>query len=99
VAIRHLVLLRLTSESNEADRRAIESAFAALPAQISGITAFEWGTDVSPEGLSKGFTHAFVVTFADAAARDAYLPHPAHLAFVEKLKPCLADVLVFDYAI
>ena len=99
MAIRHLVLLRLTSETSEAARRAIESAFAALPAQIGGITAFEWGTNVSPEGLSKGFTHAFAVTFADAAARDAYLPHPAHLAFVEKLKPCLADVLVFDYAI
>ncbi|HUL63644.1 MAG TPA: Dabb family protein [Burkholderiaceae bacterium] len=99
MAIRHLVLLRLTSDTKEADRRAIESAFAALPAQIDGITAFEWGTDVSPEGLSKGFTHAFALTFADAAARDAYLPHPAHRAFVEKLKPCLADVLVFDYAI
>jgi hypothetical protein len=99
VAIRHLVLLRLTSDTNAADRRAIESAFAALPAQIAGITAFEWGTDVSPEGLSKGFTHAFALTFADAAARDAYLPHPVHLAFVAKLKPRLADVLVFDYAI
>src|SRR5215831_17260998 len=99
MAIRHLVLLRFAGDARETDRRAIESGFAALPDQIDGITAFEWGTDVSPEGLSKGFTHAFALTFADAAARDAYLPHPAHLAFVAKLKPCLADVLVFDYAI
>jgi len=99
MAIRHLVLLRFASDTREADRRAIESAFAALPEKIDGITAFEWGIDVSPEGLSKGFTHAFALTFTDAAARDAYLPHPAHRAFVEQLKPCLADVLVFDYEI
>jgi hypothetical protein len=99
MAIRHLVLLRFAENTPAAERRGLESAFAALPAQIDGITGFEWGTDVSPEGLSKGFTHAFTVTFADAAARDAYLPHPAHTAFVARLKPWLADVLVFDYVV
>jgi hypothetical protein len=99
MAIRHLVLLRFANDTPAATRRDIEAAFAALPQQIDGITAFEWGTDVSPEGLAKGFTHAFAVTFADAAARDAYLPHPAHQAFVARLQPCLADVLVFDYAV
>jgi hypothetical protein len=40
-----------------------------------------------------------VVTFVDAAARDAYQPNEQHQAFVERLKPCLADVLVVDYAL
>jgi len=99
VAIRHLVLLRFAPETPDTERRGIEAAFAALPTQIDGITAFEWGTNVSPEGLAKGFTHAFVLTFADTAARDAYLPHPAHLAFVARLRPCLADVLVLDFIV
>ncbi|HEU0204100.1 MAG TPA: Dabb family protein [Burkholderiaceae bacterium] len=99
MAIRHLVLLRFVDGTSAAERSRIEQAFAALPAQIGGISAFEWGTDVSPEGLSKGFTHAFVVTFVDTAARDAYLPHPAHEAFVAGLKPCLAEVLVVDYVV
>ena len=99
MAIRHLVLLRFANETPPVERAGIETAFEALPAQIGGITAFEWGTDLSPEGLSKGFTHAFLLTFADAAARDAYLPHPAHQAFVRRLKPYLDDVLVLDYAI
>lgn len=99
MAIRHIVLLRFSDNTSAAERRGIEVAFAALPAQIGGITAFEWGTNVSPEGLSKGFTHAFVLTFEDAAARDAYLPHRAHLDFVARLKPFLADVLVVDYAV
>lgn len=35
--------------------------------------------------------------FVDLAARDAYLPHEKHLAFVAYLKPYLADVPVIDY--
>jgi len=97
--IRHLVLLRFTNDTPDAERREIESAFAALPAQIADITGFEWGINNSPEGLAKGFTHAFAVTFETAAARDAYLPHPAHVAFVARLKPRLGDVLVLDYAV
>jgi hypothetical protein len=99
MALRHLVLLRFKNDTPPSARADIETAFAALPAQIGGITAFEWGTNVSPEGLAKGFTHAFAFTFTDAAARDAYLPHPAHQAFVAQLKPHLADVLVFDYPV
>ena len=57
------------------------------------------GTDNSPEGLAKGFTHCFNLTFADDVARAVYLPHPDHLAFVEILKPTLDDVLVLDYAV
>ena len=53
----------------------------------------------SPEGLAKGFTHCFNLSFADEAARAAYLPHPDHLAFVAQLKPALDDVLVFDYTV
>ena len=62
------------------------------------IADLEWGPAASPEGLDKGYTHAFFVSFASAADRDAYLPHPEHLAFVERLKPWLADALVLDYA-
>jgi quinol monooxygenase YgiN len=95
--LRHLVLLKFKAETTAAQVRAIEQAFAALPARIDAVKALEWGTDVSPEGLAKGYTHAFLLSFADAAGRDAYLPHPAHQAFVAQLQPLLADVLVIDY--
>jgi len=97
--IRHIVLLRFKPETPPGEVAACMTAFAALPSKIAGITAFESGADISPEGLAKGFSHVAVVTFADAAARDAYLPHPAHEAFVAQLKPWLDDVLVFDYAL
>ena len=99
MALRHLVLLRFKDETPAATQAALEQEFVALPQHIGGISAFEWGLDESPEPLSKGLTHIFNVTFVDAAARDAYLPHPVHQAFVERLKPWLADLLVLDYPV
>lgn len=95
--LRHVVLFRFKPDAERAAIAAIEAAFADLPQHIETIRAFEWGLNNSPEGLDKGFTHAFVVTFENEAGRDAYLPHPAHDAFVAQLKPLLDDVLVIDF--
>lgn len=95
--LRHVVLFKFKDGTAAADVTAIEDAFRALPAQIDAIQDFEWGTDVSVEGKAEGYTHCFLVTFADAAARDIYLPHPAHKAFGQVLRPHLDKVLVFDY--
>jgi hypothetical protein len=97
--IRHVVLLKFSDEAGSARRAGLANAFAALPSQITQVRSFEWGLNVSPEQLDKGFTHCFTLTFDDEAARDAYLLHPAHQAFVGELKPWLADVLVVDYAV
>jgi quinol monooxygenase YgiN len=95
--LRHVVLFRFRPDAEPEAIHHIEAAFAALPDRIEHIRGFEWGRNTSPEGLDKGFTHAFVVSFTDEADRDAYLPHPAHQAFVARLKPLLDDVLVIDY--
>jgi hypothetical protein len=97
--IRHLVLLKFKAETAPAQLKSIEAAFAALASKISAVQSLEWGTNNSPEGLAKGFTHCFNLTFADETSRATYLPHPEHLAFVELLKPALDDVLVLDYAV
>ena len=73
--IRHVVLCRFRKD---ADVAAIFAAITGLKQKIPGILAVSCGKDNSPEGLQKGFTHGFTVDFADAAARDAYLPHPDH---------------------
>lgn len=95
--IRHLVLLKFSAEATPERRADLAAAFAALPTQIPQVRSLEWGLNASPEQLDKGFTHCFTLTFDNEAARDAYLPHPAHQAFVSALKPWLADVLVVDY--
>jgi Stress responsive A/B Barrel Domain len=95
--LRHLVLLKFKPDTAPATIADITAAFRALPAAIDTVRALESGTDVSPEGLARGYTHAFLLTFDDAAGRDHYLPHPAHQAFVARLQPLLDDVLVLDY--
>ncbi|MBL9089998.1 MAG: Dabb family protein [Planctomycetaceae bacterium] len=95
--LRHVVFFKFKAGTAPADLKKVTDAFAALPSKIDVIKDFEWGTDVSVENLSKGFTHCFFVTFADEKGRDAYLPHPAHKEFVEIVKPLLDDVCVVDY--
>jgi quinol monooxygenase YgiN len=95
--LRHVVLLRFQAGSAAADVQRVEQAFAQLFNQIQTIHSLAWGTNNSPEGLDHGFTHCFTLEFADAAARDAYLVHPAHQAFSELARPLLADVLVIDH--
>jgi hypothetical protein len=97
--IRHIVLLQFHANTSSVEQANCMTGFAELPNLIGGITHFEHGVNTSPEGLAKGYTHVAIVTFSDAAARDVYLKHPAHLAFVARLKPQLADVLVFDIEI
>ena len=96
--LQHLVLLRFKPTTSPADVGRLERAFCALRNSIESIRQLEWGTNVSPEGLAKGYTHAFMLSFDGALQRDAYLPHPAHQAFVAQLTPAIDDVLVLDYA-
>jgi len=95
--LRHVVLFSFKSTAGADQVDAIIAAFGKLPAEIPGIVSYEWGTNVSPEGLNDGLTHAFTLTFASAPDRDAYLVHPAHQRFVEGLLPSLERSVVIDY--
>jgi hypothetical protein len=95
--LRHVVLFKFIDGVNEESIARIEAAFMELKNKISQIVSIEWGTNVSPEGLSQDFTHCFFVTFHSEADRDAYLPHPDHQAFGSLLSPYLEKVLVVDY--
>ena len=95
---RHIVLFNFKDTTTEAQIQEVITAFKALPSKIKEIKGFEWGTQASPEGLTAGMTHCFLVTFDDAAGLEAYLPHPAHKKFVELVKPLLeGKPIVADY--
>ena len=95
--LRHIVLFKFKDSASENDIERVEKAFSALPSKISEIKKYEWGLNNSPEGLDKGFTHCFQLTFDSEEDRAIYLPHPDHKAFGELLGPYLEDVLVLDY--
>ena len=95
---RHVVLFQFNDDTPESTVQGIEVAFRKLCAELPFVTGFEWGRNSSPENLDDGFTHCFLVTFADAHGRDTYLPHPAHVAFcTDYLDEHLKKVCVIDY--
>lgn len=74
-SVQHVVLLKLRASC---DVSALMGALASLQSLIPGILSFSAGANTSSEGLSRGYTHGFIMLFESAAARDAYLPHPEH---------------------
>ena len=95
--LRHVVLFKFKEGTTKSQIKEVEDSFSALPSKIEQIKGYEWGLNNSPEGLEKGFTHAFFLTFESEEDRATYLPHPDHKAFGAVLTPYLDDVLVIDY--
>lgn len=98
-AVRHVVVFKYRPTATAAQIQQVTDAFRALQNSIPGILAFEQGVNNSPEGKNLGFTHVYTLTFENAAARDAYLPHPEHAAFGRLLGTLgvLEDAFVVDY--
>jgi hypothetical protein len=100
--ITHMVMLRVEKNVKKSEIDRVFAALAGLKGKIPGLLSFSGGAYSSHEGLQRGFTHGFCMTFPDAAARDAYLPHPEHEK-VKKLVLAILDggldgVIAFDYA-
>ncbi|HRR26173.1 MAG TPA: Dabb family protein [Acidobacteriota bacterium] len=95
--LRHVVAFKFKDSATPRQIDEIVAAFRDLENKIPEIVTLEAGTNVSPEGLHKGFTHCFIVTFHTSADRDLYLDHPAHKAFGQVLQPILEDVFVIDF--
>lgn len=97
--VRHLVVFKFKADATPAQIGQVTDALRALKDKIPGIVSFEHGVNNSPEKKNLGFTHAFLITFEDAKARDAYLPHPEHKKFGALLGSLgvMEDVFVVDY--
>lgn len=96
-ALRHAVFFKFKDDASAEDVGKIVTAFDALPKKIDSIKGYQAGNNVSPAGFDDGFTHCFLLTFADEAGRAKYLPHPDHKAFGDALRPHLDKVFVVDY--
>ncbi len=92
----HIVLFESRPESTPDEWDRLREAILDLPAHIAGIHSVNWGANASPEGLGQGYDQGFVMVFVDEAARDAYLPHPAHTAVIPAIQAISARTLVFD---
>jgi len=90
--ITHMVLLKIRPDVPPSVVGEVFSQIADLKGKIPGILSFSGGPYSSDEGLERGFTHGFCMTFTDSAARDAYLPHAEH----EVVKQNVLEILNGD---
>ncbi len=95
--VQHVVCLKFKEGTSHDDIRKVEDAFRALKTKINIVLTLEWGTNVSKENRAKGFTHCFILKFADEKDVNAYIAHPDHKAFGALLGPVLDDVFVIDF--
>ena len=99
--IRHCVFIRFKPEISAARKAELFAEISALRSRLPGIAAVHVGGNVSPEeGMDKGFSDGFIVDFADAAARDAYVEDPEHrqtgARLVAAAEGGVAGILVYD---
>jgi Stress responsive A/B Barrel Domain len=99
--VKHVVLLRFKPETPADALTELFSALNELRHKVPGLLDVSAGVNSSPERLARGFTHGFVMTFADESSRDGYLPHPAHEAVKAQLLRWIdggaAGVVVMDW--
>ena len=93
----HLVLIQFKEETTVKDLQLITDGAYSLQ-EIPGVEDLNFGKNISPEGLGKGFSHSLTMKFSKSVDRDSiYLHHPIHKKFVELFVPFTNSVLVYDF--
>lgn len=100
MSVLHNVLIRWAPETPAAHRDRARAIARGLAQRIVGVEWLVEGPSVSPEGLEDGFDYALSMSFTDEAARDNYLPHPAHQELVALFADgAIEKVVVYDLAV
>lgn len=101
--IRHCVFITFKPSVPDDERASILADIEALKPLIPGYLAIDIGPNVSPEGLGRGYNGGFIIDFADAAARDAYISHPDHAKAAGRIVAAteggVEGVFVYDFEI
>jgi uncharacterized protein (DUF1330 family) len=92
----HTVLFQFKAEASAAQVAGLMKSIGQLNKTIPGILQVSSGENFSER--SKGYTHAVVMIFDNAAALKTFYVHPEHQRLIrEQIKPILADMIVVDY--
>jgi hypothetical protein len=95
--LRHVILIEFKETATREQIEETEKRFCEMAEGIKEIRDFEWGTDVSGGERTQGFTHCFILTFANEAGRDRYRGNPLHNELRAATQPYIKKMLVLDY--
>jgi hypothetical protein len=100
--ISHCVFIRYRADATDAMRDDIYKGLQALKPRIPGLSNIVIGANSSPEGLDKGFSEGFIVTFRNAEARDQYLADEEHtkvgVKMIAAAEGGIDGIFVYDLA-
>lgn len=97
--IKHVVLFSYNDDVSDDSKNHIASRFLNLKNRMELVKHIECGLNNSPENLTHGYYHIFVLHFDNQKDRDSYLVHSEHKEFSKFAKSSLKNVLVFDYKV
>lgn len=97
--VKHIALVKFKEGTTSEQIDQLFESLLDLTENVEGIDDYVSGENSSPENLNKGYTHGFVMSFHDAAARDAYLVHPEHEKIKASILPLVDDIVVFDFEV
>lgn len=81
--IKHVVLLNWKDGVSQQQVEAITAGLSQLKTQIPEILSYSFGPDA---GISRGnANYALIAEFADEAGLKAYVTHPSHQQFLDKI--------------
>ena len=97
--VKHIALFKFKEGISSEQIDKLFEELMDVSENIEGVEDYVSGANISPEGLNQGFTHGFVMTFKDVAARDAYLPNAEHERLKATLQPHVESMAVVDFEI
>lgn len=93
--IQHVVLAQL---KDPADAAALLADSDKSLSDIPGVASYMSGThlDIGRAGIDSGYSAALVIGFRSVEDYRGYLDHPAHIALVERWKPRMEWLRIYD---
>ncbi|GGR26863.1 Dabb family protein [Deinococcus ruber] len=94
----HIVIFRFKVLPSAEQLKTLVSTVQAFEQQIPGIVSLSAGLNETDEVQNiHNYSLGLRITFQSREALKAYLPHPAHQAFVSQLDGLIEHVVVMDY--
>jgi len=93
----HVLVFRTVPDVTPERVHEIRARFEECVGPCDGLEWVRAGSNTSPSEFARGWPEGIVMQFRDAAARDAYLVHPMHLAISKEARGSYyTDLVVCD---
>ena len=95
--IKYVALMKMRDDTPLDELNRIEGDLRMLGKLIVQVSGWSTGRCIDSVGTDTSYTFVVVADFKDLEAYNAYVKHPEHMAFKERVKPYLEKVNRLHY--